>query len=197
MRPAHPRPSGGLARHLATPNARRTMELAQKTAEALHSEPVLHEMRRSLGIESGLGRDVDEELERDADDLLDALPLLMKVMQNVGDVFSGEEIAMNMQEDIAKSSAAHDTVDDEVETYGKLRRLVRLDKFSEPDQFVHVLSRLADENTCTILHALVGSLATPNPGGQPRRTPRRSASSSTFATRCTTGGSRRRRRSPR
>ena len=124
-------------------------------------------MRRSLGIESGLGRDVDEELERDAEDLLDALPLLMNVMQNVGDVFSGEEIAMNMQEDIAKSSAAHDTVDDEVETYGKLRRLVRLDKFSEPDQFVHVLSRLADENTCTILHALVGSLATPNPGGQP------------------------------
>ena len=99
---------------------------------------------------STLGREFDEELCHGADDLLDALPLLMQVMQSVGDVFSGEEIAMNAQEDIAKSSHAHDVVDDEVETYGKLRRCVRLDRFSEPP-LVHVPSRLAERRSrsCT------------------------------------------------
>ena len=32
--------------------------------------------------------------------------MLLEVMQNVGDIFSAEEIALNAQEDLAKSSKA-------------------------------------------------------------------------------------------
>ena len=61
----------------------------------------------------------------------------------------------------------YDVVDEEVEAYSQLRKLVRLDQFCEHTHFTHALSKLAHSNAITVLDALVRSLATPNPGGEP------------------------------
>ena len=64
-----------------------------------------------------------------------------------------EEIAMNAQEDLAKSSTSHDVVDDEVEAYAKLRKLVRLDHFSEPEHFTHALQAMQHDNAIGVREA--------------------------------------------
>ena len=121
------------------------------------------EARKSVGLEVG----AEAEVIQCSDDLHDALPMIMEVLQNVGDIFSGEEMSHNAQHDVVKLVSNHDVVDDEVEAYSKLRKLVRLDKFSEPSSIVHALGMLAQGTAVTVLDALVRCLATPNPGGEP------------------------------
>jgi len=100
-------------------------------------------------------------------DLQFALPLLMEVLQNVGDIFSGEEIANSMSQDLAKTPDRHDVLEQEVEVYSRLRKLVRLDRFAEPEHVQHTMMVLSNEMAITVLDSLVRSLATPNPGGEP------------------------------
>ncbi|KOO28461.1 glucan synthase like 7, partial [Chrysochromulina tobinii] len=100
-------------------------------------------------------------------DMADALPLIAEVLQLVGDVFRGGELSRNAAADLAKGSYAHEYVQEEVEVYSELRRLVRLDLFSDAQTVVNALNALKEDDAVTTLEALVRCLTTPNPGGEP------------------------------
>jgi hypothetical protein len=90
-----------------------------------------------------------------------------QVLQLVGDVFRGGELSRNAAADLAKGSYAHEYVQEEVEVYSELRRLVRLDLFSDAQTVVNALHALKEDDAVTTLEALVRCLTTPNPGGEP------------------------------
>jgi hypothetical protein len=143
--------------------APRAAAQAMARASAYDAAPRLSEAQASA-LMSSIG---EMEVDSCSDELYSTLPLLMEVLQNVGDVFRSEELAHHSQEDLAKQLHSHDVVEDEVEKYSQLRKLVRLDKFSEPATAAKVLESLSQPTALTILDSLVRALATPNPGGEP------------------------------
>ena len=84
----------------ATPGAQQNLARARASmASNFRSAEQLAEVRKSvLGVIDGAAGEqeegVDDDLSRCLEDLGGALPMLLEVMQNVSDIFSGEEIAM-------------------------------------------------------------------------------------------------------
>ena len=143
--------------------ARATMAMMNMLQQAPRlTTQQMDQLRQSTGEHN------EEALKHRFGAMQDALPLITEVLQNVGDVFRGEEVSHNASEDLAKSAHSHDAVQDEVEVYSQLRKLVRLDVFSSSfDTILHAIQALQDDDAVAVLEALTRCLTSPNPGGQP------------------------------
>ena len=178
-------------RAAASPMGRQSVARArQSMAQLMASDDTLKNLRQSIcggGMPASFGgsshgepsspaageessgsvrTELEEELADCGDLFLESLPMLMQVLQDVGDIFGAEEMTSYANEREG-ASTSHDVVEEEVEAYAQLRKLVRLDTFGTPSAFAHAMQRLAQEGSLTVLAVLVRTLATPNPGSEP------------------------------
>jgi len=99
-----------------------------------------------------------------ANELHSLMSLLKQCLSDVKDIFSRhrEQGQPGFGERIAFEAMA-----DELEIYGRLRRLLRIELLGDAAQLTQALLNLSKESSRTVLAALTQCLATANPGGEP------------------------------